>query len=185
LYKIGEIYLSLGEFQSAQIYLNEALPLATNDLHKHIAGLLQSISESKKNLEAAKSDQDINPKVVIFAPEEVQKMLGLARQQLRDQQFEKALKLLLKANAIHETPAANRYIGEILLHYRNEDALIFLKKAFPYHSSNPFFVSTMCYAGIQFSELELAKEMLQKLKQLEPEHKMIGELENEILKKAN
>ena len=184
LYKIGETYLKIGNKEDAQKYLLEALPLTTGSIKEHVSQLLSAINNQRESVHQNDDAKNQDQKVVVFAPEEVTELINQARQYLRVQNFEKVLELLLKANSIQETPPANRFIGEILLHHGNNDALKYLKKALPDHRTNAMFISTICYAGIVFGETGLATEMLHQLKQIDPENERIDFLEKELKSKG-
>ena len=194
LYKTGEIYLELGQYEKAELFFKEALHQATGEVNLLLTQLLDEIAvkkDSKTGELSVSEGQRLAPgtntrqRVVIFAPTEVTEKLSSARHLIREQSFEQALSLLYEANRIHETPAANRYIGEIYLHFGNREALTYLQKAYPEHSSNTMFISTYCYAAIMFDEEALANNLLNRLQKLDPENQRIRMLESELQKSRN
>ena len=192
LYKTGEIYLELGQYGKAELFFKEALHQATGDVNQLLTHLLDVIAIKKDNGEtgdlSASEEQsfthgtNVRQRVVIFAPTEVTEKLSRARHLIREQSFEQALNLLYEANRSHETPVANRYIGELYLHFGNREALTYLQKAYPEHSSNTMFITTYCYAAIMFDEVTLANNLLNRLQKLDPENQRISMLESKLQK---
>jgi tetratricopeptide (TPR) repeat protein/lysophospholipase L1-like esterase len=176
LYRTGEIYLKLGNFSKANDYLQEALQGSSGAISELIAGLLKEIETESGSTYSDRTQQ----RVIIFAPASVTEKIALARKSINEQNFDQALELLREANEIHETAAANRYIGEILLRFDNKEALIYLRKALHDHRDNVHFISTLCYAAIVFGEKTLAFDMLERIREIEPENHRINMLESRL-----
>jgi lysophospholipase L1-like esterase len=186
LYKTGELYLNLGNKPKADAYLSEALTIADGEVKNWIETLLAEVNRSTEitphdeNESEMIQGDNLQSRIVIFAPSEVTDKISAARSFMRQNNFDQALELLYEANKIQETPAANRFIGEILLHHNNSQSLQYLRKAYPDHQTNASFLITLCYASIVFSEKLLAQEILAKLKEIDPANENIQILESKL-----
>jgi len=68
--------------------------------------------------------------VVLHIPADVRKIIDEATRHLQTNEVDKAYALLIRANEIHETSIANRFLGDILLQKKDRKALYLSYKVY-------------------------------------------------------
>ena len=192
---IGELYIKIREFDKAVSYLEQVRNTNPEFLKQKVLELLyegyKGTNDTIKaniifsELATLKEKNDNKENIIIYTPENVQKYIDQAIKLLKANKLDEALTLLYKSNSIQETSIANRFIGEILLHKKDINALSYLKKAYYEYSSDPNFLNTLCYASIYFKDITYAEKILTELKQLVPNSPNIKKYENAIAQIKN
>jgi tetratricopeptide (TPR) repeat protein len=193
LSKTGEIYSSLKEYGKAIAYLEEVTK-ADPDFQKQktLKLLYQAYkdgSETKKANDLFNANKKIltqgtpaeqKTDVVLRVPKEVSDIIKEAVKSLQSGNVDKGIALLNKANEIHETNLAYRFLADILLQRKDKKALVYLKKVYYDYNTDPEYLNTLCYASIYFKDYKYAKKVLPELKQLSPKNPNIPIYEKNI-----
>lgn len=193
LSKIGEIYVQIGDYKKAIVYLEKVNSKDATFREKTILNLLYNAYNENGDKEKADNilskNRDIltqstsaenRKEIVLRIPAEVKGYIDQAVKYLRANEIDKAFSLLNKANEIRETSAANRFLGDILLQRKDKKSLYYLKKVYADYSSDANYLNTLCYACIYFKDFKYAEKILPELKQLSPNNPNISNYEKRI-----
>ena len=191
--RIAEIYAADGNFKKAIYFLEEVRKTDPEFRKQTVVSLLyKAFNESGETQKAVKlygenrgllSQQSADGgkrEIVMHIPSDVRKIIDEATRHLQANEVDKAYALLIKANEIHETTIASRFLGDILLQKKDRKALFYLKKVYGAYNTDPNYLNTLCYACIFFKEYEYAKKILPELKQLSPDNPNIPDYEKMI-----
>jgi tetratricopeptide (TPR) repeat protein len=198
LSKIGEIYSKTGNFAKAIPYYEEVVKLDSEFQKQLILKLLYQAYIESGNSEKAKEIYHANKElltqdtpesqkkeVLLRTPTDVRDLIKEAIKCLKSGNIDKGFALLNQANNIHETPVANRFLGDILLQRKDPKSLECLKKVYSDYSTDPEYLNTLCYASIYFKDFEYAKKILPELKRLSPNNPNIPAFEKKISMQNN
>jgi len=193
LSRIGEILALNNSFKQAVPFLEEVRKTDPEFRKQIILNMLyRSLNETGENRKAAQlydeyrdilssqSTHEEKTEVILHIPADVKKIIDQATRHLQANEVDKAYALLIRANEIHETSIANRFLGDILLQKKDRKALYYLKKVYSEYNTDPNYLNTLCYACIIFKEYQYAKKILPELKQLSPDNPNIPGYEKAI-----
>jgi tetratricopeptide (TPR) repeat protein len=91
-----------------------------------------------------------------------------------------ALDILLKTLEIKETSIANRIIGDILIRKNDRNAMVYYLKAWPDYQNDTGFLFDLGLLYLAYNQTGKAKEILEKMKQLDPGNQKTQILERRI-----
>ncbi len=195
-FRKGEILLLKGEYKAALNVFAMASKFANSPNNKEKLLLKQfeayyfsgDAIKSKALLnEIKKTDPDYVPDLslrktdyALLFPEQVRPLIISALNHYKAGNTDAALSTFLKSLDIKETPIANRISGEILLKRKNQNALVFLLKAYPEFKNDVTFLYNLCISYLQNGKPDEAKRIFNNIKRLNPNHEIIPQLEKLI-----
>lgn len=195
-FRKGEILLLKGDYKAALYTFTMASKFVDtpNNKEKLLSKQFEAyyfsgnIEKSKALLgEIKKLNPDYTPDLsrqktnyTLLFPEQVKNLIIKALDQYKAGNPDAALTDLLKSLEIKETPIANRISGEILLKRKNQNAIVYLLKAYPDFKNDVNFLYNLCISYMQNGKPGEANKVLNNMKRLNPNHERISQLEKFI-----
>ncbi len=137
--------------------------------------LLVEIKKLNPNYTPDLSRQKTN--YALLFPEQVKPLIIRALNHYKAGNIDAALSTFLRSLEIKETPIANRISGDILLKRKNQNAIVFLLKAYPEFKNDENFLYNLCISYLQNGKPNEAKKIFNNIKRLNPNHESIPKLE--------
>ncbi len=199
-YRVGEIYMMKGDYNSAIASFEKSFSLAPAD--KKINVLVKSYSafiyagktEQAKAVETelkkvnAARNLKVPPKTYVYdqyIPFQTREQVTRAKQLIAENKTDEALSLLESSLQIYDSHIANRIIGEIYFSGQNIDkASLCFNKVYDQFSFDPRFLDTfalICVAGKNNAD---ARKYVEEIKSIDPQYGRLSEL-NTILSSTN
>jgi len=195
-FRKGEILLLKGDYKAALNAFAMASKFAEtpNNKEKLLSKQFEAyyfngdVEKSKVLLdELKKINPDYTPVLsrqkisyALLFPEQVKPLIISALNHYKAGNLDAALNAFLRSLEIKETPIANRISGEILLKRKNQNAIVYLLKAYPEFKNDENFLYNLCISYLQNGKPDEAKKILANIKRLNPNHERIPQLEKLI-----
>lgn len=195
-FHIGNIHLLKREFTETELSYQKAFTFASDDEQKKALLLKQldlyffndqPAKQKATQQELKKIIPDFKPAIPeqlpdyqMMIPVQVRCVMNQALESVRKGEVEKALELALKSLSVKETALANRMVGEILINNNNENAIIFLLRAYPELENDLGYLNNLCIYYIKFGDTEKAGKILDEMKKLDPAYPTLSFLEQKI-----
>lgn len=199
-FKIADIYLFMGDYNSSIAYFQKSYPLISNErkilvlakvymdyVYSNNLNMAQKVATELKNANAAKY-LEIPQKEYLYdqyIPFQTRTEVTRAKELLLENKDEQALQILEKSLNTYDSHIANRLIGEIYLKNRNFDvALFYFEKVYDQFRFDPNFLYNLALIYHSKNDSNNANKCLQEIKKIEPDYRNLGQL-NSILSNTN
>jgi tetratricopeptide (TPR) repeat protein len=200
LFKMGEIYLFMGDYTNAISHFEKAFPLIPDD--KKVIVLVKSYMASVYANDAAKTKAfadelkrvneqrylKIPPKDYVFnqyIPYQTRTQVNEAKQLIADNKPEEALKILLSSLKIYDSHIAKRLIGEIYFSKRDaRRASVYFKNVYEPFKFDVEFLHKYATTFIAQNDLENARKYVEEIKLINPDYEYLKVL-NSLLSSTN
>jgi tetratricopeptide (TPR) repeat protein/lysophospholipase L1-like esterase len=194
--KAGEIYLLMNNYESAEQCFKQAYNLinSTNDTEilsklfqvyiywgkqEEAQHIIESIREKKPEFDA-----QLPPKNYVLSnivPFELEQYINNASDLTNKKEYDKALKVLLNAAELNNSPAVNRMIGILYIQKHDyENALFYLNKSYNWFKYEPDFLIFMTQVNLYNNKFSEAQNCVEQLKRIAPSNPEIQSLESII-----
>jgi tetratricopeptide (TPR) repeat protein len=185
-FRIAEIYLIMGDYNSAIRFLDKAFDIAPDDRKNNVlgrwyaalvyAGKMDEAKLVAAELERVKATQHLRipPKAYSFeayirfqTKEQVEK----ARLLMDRGENMEALQLLESSLSIYDSHIANRLLGEIYLKQENHEKSMFhLLKVYDLFRFDPLFLHNLVMLNLAQNNMEGARKYLNEIKEIDPNY---------------
>ncbi|MBN2699458.1 MAG: tetratricopeptide repeat protein [Bacteroidales bacterium] len=185
-FRMGEIYLIMGDYSSAIRYFEKAFHLAPEENKINVAaklytacvyaGKTKQAGDLASELRRANAAGylDIPPKHYVFSnyiPFQTRDRVVQAMQMVREDREEEALALLESSLQTYDSHMANRMIGEIYLKQGDrEKALDYLNKVYEHFRFDPGFLHHFVLLYLADKDIENARRNLEEIRRLDPDY---------------
>jgi tetratricopeptide (TPR) repeat protein len=139
-----------------------------------IFNLIKSIDPDFEKKQVPLSDNDLK----------IKNLINQAIEHIKLKQPEKALNLLITANAIKETTQVNKMIGSVLFMLKDVRAYNYYQKAFLSSPNDPEILNNLFLLSLMRNDIGQAQFYLDKLKYVSFDYKKIQNLERLLEKKS-
>jgi len=196
-FRIGEIYLIMGDYNNAMLYFEKSYPMAPeenrlNVLARAYMACVYARNDSRAKaiateLEKANAAQylKIPPKMYVYndyIPYQISTQVNRARQLLRENKSEEALVLLESSLNIYDSPIAGRIIGEIYFsQHNNERAYYYFNKVYQQFKFDPRFLHVFALICLANKDIEQARRYVQDIRLIDPGYKFLEQLTSLLL----
>ncbi len=194
-YMKGEILLLKGDYTEAIETLNKASQFVNiNNKEKLLEKQLEAYffnGDSIKSRELLMKLRRINPtykpqfsdqklQYSLIVPIQVENIIHRALNHFKEGNLDNALEEFLYSLDIKETPLANRMVGEILIRKNDKDAILYFLKTYPDFKKDVSFLYNLGILFIKNRRVQRAQNILNDIKQLDPDYEKIPVLEKLI-----
>jgi tetratricopeptide (TPR) repeat protein len=199
-YRIGEIYLLMGDYNNAAAGFEKSFSQAPDDKKVNVlaksyiafvyAGKTEQAKAVAKELERVKATQylSVPPKNYVYTnyvPFQTREQVNTAKQLINENRNDEALALLESSLLIYDSHVASRMIGEIYQgEQNNEKALFYFKKVYNQFRFDPRFLSDYALIYIALNDKVNARKCIEEIKLIDPEYEQLGQL-NSLLSSTN
>ncbi|HER08939.1 MAG TPA: hypothetical protein ENO20_08530 [Bacteroides sp.] len=192
-YRMGEIYLIKADYRNARRCFREAFEI-TGDNSERLKSLgklymacvyggqekdARAVAEQLRKYDAAQY-LVIPPKTYTYhryIPYKTRAHVHAALQMAGEGALDSAFSTLENSLKIYDSHVARRHMGEICIRLnRPRDALVQFNRVFDEFAFDPVFLQEIIYLYIGLEEFQQAVKMLEKLKDVDPDHGAIEAL---------
>jgi tetratricopeptide (TPR) repeat protein len=200
LFKIGEIYFFMGDYNNAIINFERAFPLIADDkklivlVKSYIACVYGNQKEKAKaaatELKRVKAEKYllVPPKTYTYTqyiPFQTREQVEKAKNLILGNKPDEALTVLESSLQIYDSHIANRMIGEIYLAKQNsERALSYFRKVYNQFKFDPEFLYNFALVYLARNDNDNARKCADEIKTLNPEYEKLPHL-NSLLSSTN
>lgn len=191
-FRIGEIYLLMGDYENAARWFEKSFPLAPDDkkvnvLAKSYVAFLygnkvdraRAVADELRRIHAA-GYLNVPPKSYTFGeyiPYQTRDQVNQARLLIERNETGKALELLDSSLAIYDSHIAGRLAGEICMGLQqNEKALFYFNKVYPWFRFDPEFLQNFALVCLSVNDSAKAKKILGEIRDINPGYQGIERL---------
>ena len=189
LFKIGEIYLFMGDYTNAISHFEKAFPLIPDD--KKVVVLVKSYMASVYANDVAKSKAFANelkrvnaenylkipPKKYVFnqyIPYQTRNQVNEAKQLIADNKSDEALEILLNSLKIYDSHIAKRLIGEIYFSRRDaRRASVYFNSVYEPFKFDVEFLHKYATTFIARNDLDNARKYVEEINRINPDYEYL------------
>jgi hypothetical protein len=193
---MGILYLDLSDYNSTLDYLNSGKKLAdTREKEKKILkplrlaylGINDTVNATLiyNQLKSVDPDFDKKRETISADDAKIQELIRLAIEQVKLNEHQKALNILISANEIKETVQANKMIGSILFLLKDNRAYGYYQKAYLSSPNDPEILNNLFLLSLMGNDVGQARFYLDKLKYVSFDFKKMQNLEKLFENKIN
>lgn len=199
-YRIGEIYLLMGDYNNAISSFEKSFSLAPDDkkvnvLAKSYTAFVYANKTDKAKAAAAELKRinasqylRISPKTYVYEkyiPFQTKTEIEQAKQLIQENKTEEALDLLESSLNIYDSHIANRIIGEIYFNRNDFDKALFrFNKVYNQFKFDTRFLDNFASVYIAKKDLQNARKCLEEIKNIDPRYENLEHL-NLLLSSTN
>jgi tetratricopeptide (TPR) repeat protein len=192
MFRMGEIYLLMGDYNNAIQFFEKSFRLAPDDKKVNVlaksyasfiyANKLDQAKAVAAELKRVKAGQylSVPPKKYVFdqyIPFQTKDQVNRAKQLITDNKSDEALTLLESSLQIYDSHVANRMIGEIYQGQKNyEKAFLYFNKAYNQFKFDPRFLYNFALIYIARNDFANARKCLDAIKLIDSEYEQLGQL---------
>jgi len=200
MFKMGEIYFFMGDYNNAILNFEKAFPLIPDDkklivlVKSYIASAYGNNREKAKaiaaELKKVKAEKYLNipPKTYTYdqyIPFQTRGQIEAAKQLVRENKLDEALAILEASLQIYDSHIANRMIGEIYFSMKNFDKSIFyFEKVYDQFKFDARFLHNFALVYLANKDLKNAKKCVEEIKLVNPNYENLTQL-NFLLSSIN
>ena len=200
MFKMGEIYFFMGDYNNAILNFEKAFPLIPDDkklivlVKSYIACAYGNNREKAKaiaaELKKVKAEKYLNipPKTYTYdqyIPYQTRGQIETAKQLIPENKLDEALAILESSLQIYDSHIANRMIGELYFSMKNFDKSIFyFKKVYDQFKFDARFLHNLAMAYLANKDVKNAKKCLEEIKLINPNYENLTQL-NLLLSSIN
>jgi tetratricopeptide (TPR) repeat protein len=194
-YTMGILYLDLADYNKTLDYLKSGKKLAdTREKEKKIlkplrlayigVGDTANAAIIYRQLKSIDPDFDKKQEILSADDSKIQDLVRLAIEQVKLNEPQKALKILLSANEIKETAQVNKMIGSILFMLKDNRAYAYYQKAYLSSPNDPEILNNLFLLSLMGNDVGQARFYLDKLRYVSFDYKKLKNLEALLEKKT-
>jgi tetratricopeptide (TPR) repeat protein len=200
LFKMGEIYFFMGDYNNALSNFEKAFPLVPDDkklivlVKSYIASVYGKNEEKAKalatELKRLKAEKYLNvpPKSYTYTqyiPYQTREMVDKAKQLIQEKKDDEALEILESSLKIYDSHIALRMIGEIYFNKRNsKKAIFYLNKVYEQFKFDSRFLHKLVVVYFSNNDFKNARKCLNEIQSIDPEYENLRQL-NALLSTTN
>jgi tetratricopeptide (TPR) repeat protein len=190
MYRLGEIYFMMCDYNNAVIQFERSFKLAPDDkkvnvLARSYAAFVYSGKTDQAKAVAAELER-INARQFLqvpaktytfnqYIPFQTREQVQRAKQLLAENKMDEALALLESSIEIYNSHIANRLIGEIFLEKQNfAKSLVHFSKVYNWFRFDPKFLHNCVLVSFKANDKANAKKYLEELSRIEPRYEQLG-----------
>ncbi len=200
MFKMGEIYFFMGDYNNAILNFEKAFPLIPDDkklivlVKSYIASVygnnLVKAKAIAAELKKVKAEKYLNiPRKSYtynnYIPYQTRVQVETAKQLIHENKANEALTILESSLNIYDSHIANRMIGEIYIGMKNPGkAIFYLSKVYNQFKFDTRFLQNISLAYIENKDLINAKKCIEDIKNIDPDYENLALL-NLLLSPTN
>jgi tetratricopeptide (TPR) repeat protein len=189
-FRIAEIYMIMGDFESAVRYFEEAYSIAPDDrkinvMGKFYAALVYAGNTSRAEAVAAELQRlqaidylRVPAKNYVFSeyiPFQTERQVNEAKQLIRQEMYDEALALLDSSLSVYDSHIANRLIGDIYFSRQDHDqASHYYNKVYELFRFDVRFLHNLFMIHMANNAFDNAGRYLQEIEDVDPNYPMLG-----------